>query len=65
MRCNLDINECTKYPCEPNKKCINSPGTFHCVQTSICEEGFEFNSETQQCEGLWRKYYKLYLTKIL
>ena len=43
-----DINECSQNETNAcDQLCINTDGSFMCA----CEEGYEFNEETNQCEG--------------
>ena len=47
----VDINECTKSPCDGNATCLNNVGSHQCV----CNAGFTGNGT--YCEGKFRLYF--------
>ncbi|KAK7789041.1 hypothetical protein R5R35_010542 [Gryllus longicercus] len=46
----VDINECEKEnPCRRNQRCINTRGSFRCINLINCGGGFQLNEAGTQC----------------
>lgn len=47
----IDIDECTYLinPCKPNEKCINTKGSFKCIQSLTCDQGYKLNQDKTDC----------------
>ena len=43
--CNIDIDECSKSPCDANATCTNTAGSFTCT----CNSGYTGNGTS--CAG--------------
>lgn len=48
-----DINECENNPCEKHQQCINTNGSFRCVDLIACRPGFKISDDGTHCEGNW------------
>jgi len=47
-----DINECEhNNPCRQNQRCLNTVGSYRCVNYLNCGGGFELNEAGTQCVG--------------
>lgn len=47
-----DIDECeTQEACSKMEKCVNTRGSFYCILPIECPSGFDYDEDTEQCEG--------------
>lgn len=49
-----DLNECKAYnhPCRLSEDCVNTEGSFKCLEKKCPEEGYQFNILTMKCEDI-------------
>ena len=48
-----DVNECRSSPCAERATCMNTQGSFHCIEppSLTCTPGFEPNTAQSDCVG--------------
>lgn len=49
---NTDVNECAQPGiCLPSERCVNTYGSYRCVQDTSCPQGHQVDPVTKTCKG--------------
>ncbi|CAJ0583049.1 unnamed protein product, partial [Mesorhabditis spiculigera] len=48
----VDIDECDDNPCQASEFCMNTDGSYICLDRNPCQPGFWYNSHSDMCEDI-------------